>query len=249
MAPAMRRFNLSTSMKLDFPTVRSGRVLDTLRKVGAPENRIFLCALESGLIQAAPKLAVVHIDFLASDREELVSAPTREGKSVFAVVRFDAGNVLSGDASESAWRLYRAGLLALLAIAELNAPGHPACSHIRAVHSSSPTSDFPSFPDPTPEQWDLFHAFALFSKGRKSGLLTIELSRPPDAADGCEYDFQPVFDRITAALFGAKLGVWQGDSGNDIEFRSNDLAAAQSCVESLLRGSFHGGVRFGTLRD
>lgn len=234
-------------MQLDVPVVRSGRVIDRLRRLGSPDCPLFICALESGLVAAVPKLSVVHIDFLASDREEQAASPAVEGKSAFATVRFDARSVLEADEADIRWRIHRAGLLALLSIADLTAPGHPACGHLRSLHASCPTGSFPVFPAPTEEQWELFHDYALYSKARKAGLLTVELSGPPGT--GPEQDFQPVFDRMTAALAAAKLGRWQGDSGNDIEFRSKDLAAAQACIEAVLGKGFHGSFRFSVLPD
>jgi len=242
-----RRFNLYTSKQLDFPTIRSGRVLDRLSKIGLPEHSLFLCALESGLVHAASKLSAITIDFLASDREELVDAPTEDGRTIRVAVRFDATNLLDGKDSETRWRLYKAGILGLLAIAERKIPSHPARHFITSAHAAIPATCSSEFPIPTDEQWAIFYDFALYSKGRRSGYLTVELT--PPKSYGPPYDFQPVFDRITAALATARLGTWQGDSGNDIEFKSTDLAAAQACVEQLLADTFDGTFTLSLLRD
>jgi hypothetical protein len=217
------------------------------RLVGKTEYPLFACALESGFLEATPKLREVHVQFLATDREEVVDGPMEEGKSISVVVRFDATKALEATEAETCWRLYGAGLAGLLHIAGERVANRTVSDSIRSVRASLPVSEFPDFPIPTDEQWSTFDEYAFYSKGKKCGELTIELNAP--TGSGPEFSFQPVFDQITAALAKARLGIWQGDSGNDIEFRSRDVAAAQACVEKLLAETYDGTFKFTVLRD
>lgn len=238
-----RRFYVEVSNELDFPTVRSGRVRVRLFRLDPPETELFLCALDSGFIPATPKVGGVHIKFLASDREEIAPPGVlEEGRLAWTSVRFDATRVLVAGDDEIRWSILKAGLFGLLAIAEAKTKDRSVIDFIRSAYSSVPTSSFPPFPDPTEEQHQLFHQHALFSRGKKSGNLTIELF-------GKQQDFQPIFDRLTSLLADAKLGEWQGDSGNDIEFRSRNLQAARSLVEKHLGETFDGTFKFSVLPD
>lgn len=243
----IRRFNLYMAPQLDFPTIRSGRVIDRLNRVDSVECPLFIAALESGFLHAMPKLREVHLTLLASDREEVAEAPSERRGSARVTVRFDATSVLEASDADIGWRLHRAGLLGLLAICDHRIPDHASRSALGSLHASIPLPRAHPFPTATKEQWALFHAYALHSEGKTSGSLTIELAAPEGSPPG--YDFQPIFDQLTAALADRKLGAWVGDSGNDIEFRSKDLSAARTLVEDLLAGSFAGSFRIGLLHD
>lgn len=242
---ANRRFNLYTGSALDFPVIRNGRIQDHVSRL-QPTVSIFTSALECGLIHAAPKVSAFHIQFLASNQEEIATDPVMSRGLVSVSVRFDATDALEATDHEIRWRMYRAGLLGLLAISNRVAPESAACSNIKSIHASTVANSM-DFPEPTDEQHDLFNQFAFYSKGKKSGHLTIELFAPPQHVGN--YDFQAVFDQISSALSEAKLGSWIGDSGNDIEYRSRDLDAAQSCVQGVLDKYFDGSYRFSTFPD
>ena len=159
-----RRFDVSLSHEIDFPVVRTGRVRNRLFRLPPPETELFLCALESGFISATPKVGVVHVKFLASDREEIVPPGViDDGRLSWTTVRFDATRVLDAGDDEVRWVVLRAGLLGLLAIAEKKTKDPSVAGFIRSAHSGIPTSEFPAFPAPTDEQHRLFHQHALFS--------------------------------------------------------------------------------------
>ncbi|MGN7830036.1 hypothetical protein ACTJI2_00255 [Pseudoxanthomonas sp. 22568] len=233
--------------QLDFPTVRSGRVIDRLNRIDKAECLLFTAALESGSLHAMPKLREVHLTLLASDREEVAEAPSERRGSARVTIRFDATSVLEATDADIAWRLYRAGLRGLLAIIDHKIPDHVSRAALGSLHASIPLSRASPFPPATKEQWALFQEYSIHSEGKKSGSLAIELAAPEGSPS--DYDFQPVFDHLTATLADRKLGTWVGDSGNDIEFKSKDLSAARILVEDLLATSFAGTFKISLLRD
>lgn len=164
-----RRFHLTSDYALDYPTIRTGRVINRLRGVSPVDTQLFTFLLESGLMEGAPKAHGVHIFYLASDKEDIAEAPVTDGKIINVAVKFPAINALDATNDEVRWRMYGAGLLGLLKIAEHINACSDTRNKIKSARESIPTDNFPCFPEPTEQDIQLEYEYYSFSRARKSG--------------------------------------------------------------------------------
>ncbi|WP_374602208.1 hypothetical protein [Arenimonas sp.] len=244
---ATRRFRLSSNLGVDFPTIKTGRVRNRLGRVRGVDCELFGSALRCGLVDGAPKLREIRLTTLASDREAVAGEPIFEKGTVSVTVLFDAREALDASEDEIRWRILRAGLLALGAVARRAEAGQAVVAALESTHEVVPAGNFPAFPEASQQDVDLYYRYETFSKGKASRRLTIVLS--PSGRDCPDHDFQPVFNALMEAFTQHRLGSWVGDSQDEIEFKCRDVQAAIAFVESYLPRIFDGGFTLVTDKD
>lgn len=241
-ANTIRRFRLSSDTGLDFPTIKTGRVMNRLGRVRGVDCELFGSALRCGLVDGAPKLREIRLTTLASDREAVAGEPHFEKGKASVTVLFDAREALDASEDEIRWRIFRSGLLGLGAIARKAEARQAVVAALESAHEAVPAGNFPAFPGASQEDADLYYRYETFSKTKAARRLTIVLT--PSARDCRDHDFQPVFDALMEAFDKHRLGSWIGDSQDEIEFSCRDVPAAIAFVESYLPGIFDGGFSF-----
>ncbi len=162
---ANRRFRLSSDFALDFPTIKTGRVMNRLNRVRKVNCELFGSALRCGLIDRATNLREVKLIILASDRDDLAALPSFERGRGSVTVRFDARNALDASEYEIRWRIYRAGLLGLAAVARQVQAGQDVMKALASAHGASPAERYPAFIGASQDDSELFYRYETFAKG------------------------------------------------------------------------------------
>lgn len=237
-ANTIRRFRLSSDVGLDFPTIKTGRVLNRLGRVRGVDCELFGSALRCGLVDGARKLREIRLTNLASDREAVAAEPQFDKAVASVTVLFDARSALDASEDEIRWRLYRAGLAGLGAIARDAQAGQVVVAALESAYEALPTGNFPAFPAASQQDVDLYYRYETFSKTKAARRLIIVLSA--SGSDCPDHDFQPVFNALMEAFDQNGLGSWVGDSEDEIEFKCRDVPAAIAFVESYLPRIFDG---------